>query len=124
MKQPLTFAHPSRQVKPMRSQAKTRVQLHGQKIACSREKVNELKAYMKQEMGKQAKWRQLEWKSKVEEIGAMCCWGALTHGGHRKQSAIIKKEQLAICDEARAIGDVGPCMVGDEARASGQTRTL
>ena len=98
-----------------RSQANTRVMLHGVRLSCSLEKHDELKALLAQERAKQTRWSSRAWKLKVEEIGSMDCWGALKHGGCRKgwtsaaaqPSCRAYRQESAVGDQALPIGHVG-----------------
>ena len=94
----------------------TRVQLHGERVQCSADKVMELKEVLERE------WKNgngnlsaIEWKGVVQGVKKSQNWGAFSHGGARKGSefrGIVKKPSIAkepknpSSAEASAIGDV------------------
>ena len=129
--QPL--AAPPMAEKAKRSQAQTRVQLHGVRISCSIEKQNEYKAFLSKERKKRTRWSAQAWNIKVKQIRNMDCWGAWQHGGSRKrltsavlqpscrnhrqesavgedgeESAVVQFDPKTFCEElAAAIGEDG-----------------
>ena len=90
-----------------RSQANTRVQSYGVRVACSTACYLELKAVLAQERKKQTQWRPREWQLKVEEIAEMG-WGALQHVGYRS------KRTSAVFQPSCAPRDSRPVMCDDD----------
>ncbi len=102
--------------------ASCRVQLYGERLSCSQQRLKALKARLERARSERKSWTQKQWKRRAREIQASNIWGAHFHGGDRRSGTFRLKNTVKarhkVASHGAGGGAGGRVRGGDVAAAS------